>query len=114
MFDVSFYQTVLPERVTSECRIRPEDVPVVLLHLANGMTMDLCHIVHLADTWLAVRYFRDTKTCEEMDVAYVPYELVTLVTLSLHRPEDRPVGFRLEGQNDGIGGTTTSKPSAHR
>ena len=57
------------------------------------MTLDLCHISHLAERWFAVRYFREAETCDDMDVAFLPYELVVLVTLSLHQPNSRRIGF---------------------
>ena len=98
MFDADFYRKVLPERVTEQCHGHPGDVPVVNLHLANGRTLDLCHVAHLADTWVAVQYFRDTETCDDMDLAFLPYELVTMVTVSLHHPTSRRIGFRLGEQ----------------
>ncbi|MBF8266552.1 MAG: hypothetical protein HW388_60 [Dehalococcoidia bacterium] len=92
-FDASFYREVLPDRVTKECHGQPDAVPVVNLHLATGRTLDLCHAVHLADTWFAVQHFRDAKTCADMDVAFLPYELVSMVTVSLHHPTSRRMGF---------------------
>ena len=96
MFDASFYKQVLPERITEECQQRPGDIPVVNLHLASGRVMDLCHIVHLADLWFAVNYFRETESCKDMDLAFLPYELVTMVTVSLHHPQSRPIGFSVK------------------
>ncbi|MBI4201663.1 MAG: hypothetical protein HY532_00925 [Chloroflexi bacterium] len=94
-FDAAFYQTVLPERVKQECMGSPESVPVVKLVLANGHILDLCHILHLADTWLAVQHFRDAETCQDMDVAFLPYELANMVTVSMHHPTSRKMGFIL-------------------
>jgi hypothetical protein len=69
-------------------------VPVVTLLLSNGRVLDLCHIVRLDGAWLAVQYFRDTQTCPEMDVAFLPYELVSMVTVSLRHPGNRKIGFQ--------------------
>ncbi len=99
MFDAAFYSTVLPERVMAECRARPDDVPVVVLHLANGKTLDLCHIVHLGERWLAVQHFRDSEACTDMDVAFLPYELVAMVTVSLHHPSSRRAGFTMRAES---------------
>ncbi|MBI2166010.1 MAG: hypothetical protein HYU29_06360 [Chloroflexi bacterium] len=98
-FDASFYRETLPERVTVECQSRPDAVPVVNLHLANGQVLDLCHIVHLGDAWLTVQYFRDVQACDDMDLAFLPYGLVTLVTVSLHHPTSRRIGFSLGEQS---------------
>jgi hypothetical protein len=76
----------------------------VNLHLANGRTLDLCHIVHLADRWFAVQYFRDSESCEDMDVAFLPYDLVVLVTLSLHSADQRRIGFNIEAGNPSLSG----------
>jgi hypothetical protein len=48
MFDAEFYQAMLPDAVTQQCQMKPGHVPVVELHLADGTTLDLCHIVSLA------------------------------------------------------------------
>ncbi|MBI2172548.1 MAG: hypothetical protein HYU30_11155 [Chloroflexi bacterium] len=93
-FDAAFYKTVLPERVAQECKASPKLLPVVNLLLADGHILDLCHILHLADTWLVVQYFRDVQTCQDMDVAFLPYELVSMVTVSLRHPGNRKIGFQ--------------------
>ena len=95
MFDAGFYRDVLPDRVTRECQGNPLAVPVVNLYLANGTTLDLCHIVDLSEHWLAVQHFRDTQSCSEMDLAFLPYELVTMVAVSLHHQGTRRLGFSL-------------------
>ncbi|MEK7777602.1 MAG: hypothetical protein AAB303_03140 [Chloroflexota bacterium] len=96
MFDAAFYREVLPERVATECQGRPDAVPVVKLHLANGQVLDLCHIVHLADDWFAAQHFRAAETCADMDLAFLPYGLVGLITVSIHHPTQRRIGFSLE------------------
>jgi hypothetical protein len=96
VFDATFYKETLPERITRDCEGHPGDTPVVNLHLSNGTVLDLCHVVRLADMWLAVAHFRDSKTCADMDIAFVPYELVIMVTVSMYRPEVRAMGFSLK------------------
>ena len=95
VFDARFYQTSLVGRVTQACEADPKQVPAVVLYLLDGSKLDICHIVWLDDTWLAVAYFRDAATCEDMDLAFLPYRLVTRVTVSLHHPETRKLGFDL-------------------
>jgi len=96
VFDAGFYRSVLPERVAQECKGHPDGVPVVMLHLTSGRMLDLCHILHLADTWFAVQYFRDAQTCQDMDTAFLPYELVGMVTVSMQHVASRRIGFDLE------------------
>lgn len=95
MFDADFYRTFLPGWVLKECREHPGDLPVVKLYLANGTVLDLCHIVSLADSWFSVQYFREAETCTDMDIAFLPYELVTFATVSLHHPSSRRMGFNI-------------------
>ncbi len=97
-FDAHFYTSVLPDRVVAQCRGNPGAVPVVNLHLANGRVLDLCHIMHLTERWFAVQYFRDTVTCADMDVAFLPYELVVLVSVALQHPHQRRIGFDIGGE----------------
>lgn len=98
MFGADFYLKILPERVMAECHGRPGEVAVVHLHLGAESSLDLCHIVHLADSWLAVQHFQDVETCDDMDLAFLPYELVTMVTVSLHHPTSRRIGFSVGEQ----------------
>ena len=93
MFDAEFYKTVLPARVQGECQAQPEKVAVVNFHLGDGRILDLCDIEHLGETWFSCRYFRDAESCEDMDSAFIPYGFVSTVSISLHHPTDRRVGF---------------------
>jgi hypothetical protein len=70
-------------------------VPVVLLHLANGTTLDLCHIPFLAESWMAAHYYRDADSGDEMDLAFVPYTLVSMVTMTTRHRNTRRLGFDL-------------------
>ncbi len=96
MFDGQFYQAVLSEAVRQQCQMSPGHVPVVELHLADGSTLDLCHIVSLAPTWFAVAYFRNPAEGDEVEQALLPYPLVQWITLSVHPPHLRPIGFDVE------------------
>lgn len=94
-FGPAFFATVLLDRVRAECDGHPDGVPVVDLHLADGSTLDLCHIPAVEPQWLAAQVYRDRETCEEMDLAFVPYGLIMRVTVSVWRRSQRPVGFNL-------------------
>lgn len=98
-FGPEFFTTVLAERVTAACDGRPEEVPVVELHLADGYTLDLCSIPAVGPGWLAAEAYRDKETCEEMDLMFVPYALVTRVTVSMWHRNQRPLGFRIDGSH---------------
>lgn len=93
MFDANFYRMVLPESVRQACQGQPEHVPVVELHLPDGLTLDVCHIETLANTWLAVVYYRNPNEDNEVDTAFLPYPLVQWVAVSVHPPHVRHIGF---------------------
>ena len=93
MFDANFHRSVLPEWIKTQCEGKPEGIPVVELRLADGALLDLCHIVNLADQWMAVAHFRDLGSCDEMDLAFVRFETVVRVDLSMHDPRSRRIGF---------------------
>jgi hypothetical protein len=95
MFDAAFFQTVFPEHVSAECEAQPDRVPVVELYLADGTKLDLCHVVFLADSWLAVAYYRDGGRESELDTAFLPYGLIVRVTVALHPIARRKLGFRV-------------------
>lgn len=95
-FGPAFFVTVLEDRVRAECDGNPEAVPVVDLHLADGAKLDLCHIPSVQPQWLAAQVYRDVETCEDMDLMFVPYGLVTRVTVSMWHPSQRRIGFRLK------------------
>jgi hypothetical protein len=92
-FDAAFFSDVLRERVKQQCQGEPDNVPVVWLQLADGRVFDVCHIAQFAAVWMAVFYYRDTTTCEEMDLVFLPYGLATTVRVSLHHKARRPAGF---------------------
>lgn len=93
VFDAGFYQAALSDRVAKECEGHPGLVAVVKLHLGDGTVLDLCHVTALSERWMSVAFFRNTETCEDMDVTFIPYELVLRVTVSLHHPSNRAIGF---------------------
>ena len=66
----------------------------VLLHLADGAILDLCHIEQLFPDWMAGRVYWDPKTCDRMDLVFVPYALITRVTFSLPSIHERRIGFQ--------------------
>jgi hypothetical protein len=66
----------------------------VLLHLADGTVLDLCHIEQLYPEWLAGMVYSDPKTCDRMELVFVPYALIMRVTVSLPSAHDRRIGFQ--------------------
>jgi hypothetical protein len=95
-FGPAFFATVLNDRVRATCDGHPDAVPVVELHLADGLTLDLCHVPAVEALWLGVAAYRDRETCEDMDLVFVPYTMITRVTISMWHRSQRPIGFSLD------------------
>jgi len=95
-FDAAFFSGFLGERARALCARQPDRTPVVLLHLADGAILDLCHIEQLFPDWMGGSVFRDAKTCDQMDLVFVPYALITRVTISLPSVHERRIGFQTE------------------
>lgn len=93
MFDRQFFSTILPEHVRTTVSTHPGKVPVLEIHLGDRTVLDLCHIVRLADAWVAVAYFCREDHNDDYDVAFVPYATIARVTLTMQEETDRPIGF---------------------
>src|SRR5574341_1750905 len=93
VFDAGFYRTVLPWWIRTQCEGKLRGVPVVELRLADGAVLDVCHLVNLADQWMAISHFRDAETCDDMDMAFIRYETVMRINVSMHDPKSRRIGF---------------------
>ena len=57
------------------------------------MSWHVCHVMQLAEKWLTVAHFRDPETCDDMDVCFLPYELVVRINVSLHHPAGPQAGL---------------------
>jgi hypothetical protein len=94
-FDAAFFSGFLGERARALCAGQPNRIPVVLLHLADGTILDLCHIEQLFPDWMGGTVYHDAKTCDRMDLVFVPYALIMRVTISLPSIHERRIGFQM-------------------
>jgi hypothetical protein len=71
---------------------------VVLIHLVEGETLDLCHVIGVAPRWvaLAVRASRSEPSVEahRMRTVLVPYAHVVRVTMQPESLDASGLGFR--------------------
>lgn len=96
VFGMPFFGTMLSGRIEDRCSGARPDVPQVLLHLASGTVLDICHIVEFAPRWIATAVFRGDRSCEQMDLEFLPYQLIVRVTLSSRPADERPLGFDVQ------------------
>jgi hypothetical protein len=112
-FNHRFFQTIFPERLQAICQGHSEEVPVVLLQLADDRELDLCHIELLAPQWMAAAVFRNSVTCEDMDTVFVPYEMITRVTLSHRNAKERHLGFQSDRPIPEVLRGSEGRPAGH-
>jgi hypothetical protein len=93
MFDRLFFSSILPEHVRSSVAAHSGSVPVLELHLLDRTVLDLCHIVRLADSWIAVAYFCREDAPAERGIAFIPYATIARVELTMHDDAEREIGF---------------------
>lgn len=117
-FNHVFFQTIFAERVRSVCEGHSEEVPVVLLQLADDREFDLCHIELLAPLWMAAAVFRNGTSCDNMDTVFIPYDMITRVTLSRRGADERHAGFQVDRpmgtvarKSEGCGPETEATPA---
>lgn len=113
LFGVPFFGTVLRDRLGEHCSGIGSDTPQVLLHLADGSLLDICHITELAPRWISVTVFRDERSCDRMDLEFVPYQLITRVTLSSRPADERQLGFNVEGSQAAWRASAAQRESRH-
>ena len=67
---------------------------MVQVRLADGETLDVCHIIGVSPRWamLAVRDAASTR--DGMAIELVPYEQIRRVSIGNRRAENGSIGFR--------------------
>ncbi len=94
-FGPSFFVKQLHAFVRDRCPDPAEHLPVVLLHLVDGEVLDVCHVIGLTRSWvaLAIREGERASAMPEMRTELVPYEAIHRVTVRAVRPTGTHIGF---------------------
>lgn len=94
-FGAQFFLTVLRAFVRDRCPDPGEGLPAVQLRLADGEQLDVCHVMGIAPSWiaLAVNEGERATTAPPMRTEVVPYSLILRVTIRTVRPGMHHVGF---------------------
>jgi hypothetical protein len=114
-FGPVFFATQLAGFVRECCPATEERLPSVTLHLFGGDTLEICHVVGLAPTWVAVAVKEGGHAPKmRMRTELVPYIAILRVALRSVAREDARIGFE---QVDGprmLGGLEMSPEEALR
>lgn len=95
-FGPSFFLGHLRRFVRDHCPDPGEHLPVVQIRLADGETLDLCHVIGVAPRW-AMLAVRDGDSRSGMAVALVPFEVVRGVMIRTRQVKAGAVGFEQAG-----------------
>ena len=84
-FGPSFFLGQLGRFVRDRCPDPKEHLPVVQVHLADGETLDICHIIGVSPRWVMLA-IRDAATHRDgMAIELVPYEIIRRVCIRTRR-----------------------------
>lgn len=94
-FGPLFFVSQLRGFIRNRCpdpRIR---LPVLELHLADGQSLDVCHVVAIAPAWVAVAVYECSPSggARKMRTEIVPYGMIARITVSTERSSGHPLGF---------------------
>lgn len=105
-FGPSFFLGHLGRFVRDRCPDPKENLPVVLAYLADGESLNVCHIIGVSPRWvmLAVRDARGHG--DGMAIELVPYGLIQRVSIRTGRAEGASIGFSQTRAPEIIGAET--------
>jgi hypothetical protein len=93
-FPPGFFLTELRAFVRDRCPDPSEGLPAVEIHLRDGVVLDVCHVIGLTESWVALSVDdRAIAGIPSMRTELVPYAMIVRVTVrTLPRGSDG-VGF---------------------
>ena len=94
-FGPAFFLGQLGAFVREKCPEPGEGLPVVEIHVADGDVLDLCHVMGVAPTWvaLAVNELEAPEGAPPMRTELVPYGRIVQVTVRSSRVGRPELGF---------------------
>ena len=92
-FGPSFFLGHLGRFVRDRCPEPTERLPLVQVRLADGDTLDVCHIIGVSPRWVMLAVHDKTDQCDEMAIELVPYELIRRIAIASRRSATASIGF---------------------
>jgi hypothetical protein len=93
-FGPSFFLHHLGGFVRDRCPDPQEHMPVVEVHLADGETMTVCHIVGVSPRWVVFAVRTAGAESDVMAIECIPFAVIRRVTIHARRPGHGAVGFK--------------------
>ena len=92
-FGPSFFLGHLGRFVRDRCPDAAENLPLVQVHLADGGTFDVCHIIGVSPRWVMLAVRDSASHRDGMAVELLPYESIRRVGIASRRAESSSIGF---------------------
>lgn len=93
MFGPSFFLDQLGHFVREQCPAPEDELPLVQVTLADGDTLDVCHIRAVSLRWVMFAVQPSEPPEKTMVTEFVPYELIRRVRIRPRRHGDTAIGF---------------------
>lgn len=95
VFGPSFFFGQLGQFVRDRCPSAEEHLPLVEIHLTDGETIAVCHIVGIAPRWVMVAVWEKGGHHDDMAISLIPYEIIQRVHIRTRRETDvATIGFQ--------------------
>lgn len=92
-FGPAFFLSQLSDLIRDRCPEAAEALPLVELHLVDGTTLCVCHVMGLSPSWLALAVYDERSRDPEMRTELVPYSAILRVSIRPGRPGAHRIGF---------------------
>ena len=92
-FGPDFFLTYLRRFVRERCPESAEDLPTVQIVLANGESLDLCHVVGVSERWALLAVWDADCDAGTMAMEIVPYGLIGRVSIRSRHRASGAIGF---------------------
>lgn len=95
-FGPSFFLGHLGRFVRDRCPDPKENLPLVEVRLADGETLEICHIIGVSPQWVMLAVRDPANHRDGMAVELVPYAMIRHVRIGTRRTGGPSMGFAQE------------------
>ncbi len=94
-FGPSFFLQQMGRFVQEHCPNPQQHLPLVQIHLADGRTLNICHIIGVSLRWVVLAVRESGSHHDEMVVDVVPFEMIRGVSIRQRRHSEATssIGF---------------------
>ncbi|NUQ35870.1 MAG: hypothetical protein HUU29_13130 [Planctomycetaceae bacterium] len=108
-FGPDFFRRRFAEYIRQYCKLNEDSTQVVEVVLASGAALDICHIEEIADEYLLLAVYLDTRTCEDIYRTYIRYDAIFQINVIDKPVSSRPVGFNAGYKTVAVSETPAAK-----